>query len=423
MGGRFFPAKLLATPKGRRNRVFPVMVTFWVFLAQVIDQNSSCRDCVRRVQAWRAKAGEQLSDTSTSAYCQARLKLPVALLTRIFEALGEWIKQRHQESYLWQGHKVKVIDGTGMSMPDTKQNRKKWPYAGGQKPGCGFPVVQLVGLFCLNTGRLVRFVTSSWKCHEIPQARQLIGWVHPDEILLADRGFCGWMLIALFLRKQVHVVLRLHQARGDRSGQSVWKKPKRQPNWELSLWKELPADLTMRIVHFRVEIPGFRTQHIALVTSLLDTVAYPDKSLAELYLRRWRVELFYRDIKCSLGLDVLRCKTPDMIEREIWMQAIAYNLVRALMLEAAITHSIDVERLSFKGSIDTLLAWAPLLPVGKPRKSKQFIAELLLVIASDQVPLRPKRSEPRAKKRRPKNYQLLTKPRHRMVVSASRNQK
>jgi len=421
--GRFFPAKLLVTAKGGRDRMFPVLVTFWAFLSQVLTRNGSCRDAVRRVQALRAKAGKELPSDDTSAYCQARANLPLELLRRVFEAIGQWMEQRHQVSYLWAGHNVKVIDGTGMSMPDTKLNREKWPYAGGQKPGCGFPVAQMVGLFCLSTGRLVRFVTSSWKCHEIPQARQLLKWINPSEILLADRGFCGWVLIALFLRKQVHVVLRLHQARKDTSGLCVWKKPQWRRNWERSLWKELPLTLTMRIVHFRVVVPGFRTEQITLVTSLLDTALYPDKALAELYLRRWRVELYYRDIKCSLGLDVLRCNTPDMVEKEIWMQAIAYNMVRAIMLEASITHSIDLERLSFKGTVDTLLSWTPLLPTGKPRKTKQFIDEMLLVIASDTVPLRPKRSEPRVKKRRPKNYQLLTKPRHRMAVSASRNKK
>jgi len=148
----------------------------------------------------------------------------------------------------------------------------------------------------------------------------------------------------------------------------------------------------MRIVCFPIVIAGYRTVHITLVTSLLDTVLYTDQALAELYLRRWRIELYYRDIKCSLGLDVLRCKTPDMVEKEIWMEAIAYNKVQAIMLEAAITHSVDLERLSFKGTVDTLLSWTPLLPTGKPRKTKQFIHDMLLVIASDAVPLRPKRS-------------------------------
>lgn len=403
--------------------MFPLFVVFWAFLSQVLTRNSTCRDAVRRVQALRARAGEEIPDKDTSAYCQARKKLPLELLKKIFDAIGHWMDQRHQAGYLWKGHNVKVMDGTGMSMPDTKKNRKKWPYAGGQKPGCGFPVAQMVGLFCLSTGRLVRFVISSWKCHEIPQARQLLRWLNPGEILLADRGFCGWMLIALFLRKEVHVVLRMHQARKDTSGLCVWKKPQWMVNWEKSLWNELPKTLTLRVVCFRVATPGFRTEKITLVTSLLDTVAYPDTALAELYLRRWRVELYYRDIKCSLGLDVLRCTTPEMVEKEIWMQAIACNMVRAIMLEAYISHNVDLDRLSFKGTVDTLLAWAPLLPTGKPRKTKEYITIMLAVIASDEVPLRPGRSEPRAKKRRPKSYQLLTKPRHLMVVSASRNKK
>jgi len=179
----------------------------------------------------------------------------------------------------------------------------------------------------------------------------------------------------------------------------------------------------MRNVRFPIVIAGYRTEHITLVTSLLNTVLYTDQALADLYLRRWRVEFYYRDIKCSPGLDALRRNTPNMVEKEIWMQAIAYNMVRAIMLEAAIIHDVNIDRPSLKGTVDTQLSWTPLLPTGKPRKTKQFIHEILLVIASDSFPLIPKRSEHRVKKRRPKSYQLLTKPRHLMTVSASRKKK
>jgi hypothetical protein len=206
-----------------------------------------------------------------------------------------WIKRRYRDNYLWQGHRVKVIDGTGMSMPDTDPNRRQWPYAGQQKPGCGFPVAQLVGVFCLGTGRLVKFAISAWKNHEIALARQLIGWVHPGEVLLADRGFCGWGLIALFGRKGVPVVFRLHQARKDKHGISRWKKPRCPQTWERCLWRELPAELVLRIVRFEVEIPGFRTRRIVLATTLLDTARYPDNALIALYMRRWRIELFYKN--------------------------------------------------------------------------------------------------------------------------------
>lgn len=278
-------------------------------------------------------------------------------------------------------------------------------------------------MFCLATGRLVRFAIESWKAHEIPLARLLISWIEKGDILLADRGFCGWGLIALLFRKEVDVVMRAHQARKLKGNRMVWKKPQRMtPTWDKALWSELPEELVMRIVRFRVQVPGFRTQEIELVTTLLDTEAYPDHELARLYLRRWGIELFFRDIKTTLGLDVLRCESPDMVEKEIWMQALAYNLVRALMLEASLTHQVDLARLSFKGTVDTLRQWTPLFA---PRmfSFKRARAELLRIIAADQLPDRPNRSEPRAKKRRPKPYQRLTKPRHQMKVSASRRQK
>jgi hypothetical protein len=304
-------------------------------------------------------------------------------------------------------------------MPDTEANRKRWPYAGGQKPGCGFPTAQMVGLFCLATGRLVRFAIDSWKAHEIPLARLLIGWIKSGEILLADRGFCGWGLIALLQRKGVDVVLRAHQARKLKGRTMRWPKPQRQETWTKALWGELPAALTMRIVRFRIEVPGFRTRQIVLVTTLLDAKAYPDAAIAALYRRRWQVELCFRDIKTTLGLDVLRCQSPTLIEKEIWLHALAYNLVRALMVEAAWTHGVELDRISFKGTVDTLRQWAPLFAAGG-RHQRTHHTQLLRIIAADQVPDRPNRSEPRARKRRPKCYQMLTRPRHQMVVSPSR---
>ncbi|AHF91591.1 transposase IS4 [Opitutaceae bacterium TAV5] len=423
IGGRFLTADVFSKGQGCRDRVFSTRVTFWTFLSQVLDRSCSCREAVRRVQAWYSGRGLGVPDGATGGYCQARRRLPLEVLRKGFASVSLWIKQRHRDAYLWRGHRVKVIDGTGMSMPDTEQNRRQWPYAGQQKPGCGFPVAQLVGVFCLGTGRLVKFATSAWKNHEISLARQLVGWVHKGEVLLADRGFCGWGLIALFARKGVPVVFRLHQARRDNAGISRWKKPQRPETWERCLWRELPRELVLRIVRFQVGVPGFRTRQIALATTLLDPAQYPDHELVALYMRRWRIELFYKDIKITLGLDILRCLTPQMVEKEIWMQAIAYNMVRALMLETAITHDVDIERLSFKGTIDTLRSWLPLLLPAKPRKNRRLIHLITLQIASDPVPLRPLRAEPRTKKRRPKNFQFMTSPRHIMIISASRRKK
>lgn len=279
---------------------------------------------------------------------------------------------------------------------------------------------QLVGLFCLATGRLVRFALDGWQAHEIPLARQLIGWIEPGQIVLTDRGFCGWGFIALLQRKGVDVVMRVHQARKLKGRRMSWVKPQRKTEtWTQALWTELPAALTVRLVRFRVAVPGFRTEQVVLVTTLLDERMYPDEAIAALYRRRWAVELCFRDIKTTLGLDVLRCQSPELIEKEVWLQVTAYNLVRALMLEAAWTHGVALERLSFKGTVDTLRQWTPLMAPAM-FAFKRARQELLRIIAADQVPDRPNRSEPRARKRRPKSYQLLTRPRHQMVVSPSR---
>lgn len=416
---RFIPAAAFAPDGAQRQRVYAPWVTFIAFLGQVLTRGSACREAVRRVQAWCVAGKRSAPDASTSAYCQARARLPLATLRAAHEELGGWIERHARDAWRGCGRAVKVIDGCGVSMPDTAANRAKWPYAGGQKPGCGFPTAQLVGLFCLGTGRLVRFALASWKAHEIPLARQLIAWMQPGEIVLADRGFCGWGFIALLQRKGVDVVMRAHQARTLQGRRMTWAKPQRAATWTPSLWAELPAEIVVRIVRFQVAVPGFRTRAVALVTTLLDAKAYPDEALAALYRRRWAVELCLRDIKTTLGLDVLRCQTPALVEKEIWLQALAYNLVRALMLEAAWTHGVELERLSFKGTVDTLRQWTPLFAPSL-FAFKRAREELLRVIAADPVPLRPNRSAPRVRKRRPKSYQMLTRPRHQMIVSPSR---
>lgn len=190
--------------------------------------------------------------------------------------------------------------------------------------------------------------------------------------------------------------------------------------FDKALWQELPRELAVRLVRFRVECPGFRTESVVLVTTLLDTVAYPDAALAELHRRRWQVEGYFRDLKTTLGLDVLRTQSPELIEREIPLHSFAYNLVRALMLEAACVHSVPLHRVSFKGTLTTLRQWAPILANGSHRLARERYSQLLLALAADLLPVRPNRSEPRAVKRRPKSYQLMTLPRPRMMVSASR---
>jgi hypothetical protein len=419
---RFVPAEVFSKV-GERDRVYTPWVTFVSFLGQVLTRGSSCREAVRRVQSWRLASKQAVPDESTSGYCQARQRLPLEALREVHDQIGQWIQRHRQQTWKWCGRSVRTLDGSGISMSDSDANRAKWPYAGGQRPGCGSPTAKMVGLFCMATGQLIRFALDSWKAHEIPLARQLVGWIEPGEVVLTDRGFCGWGLIALFQRKKIDVVMRAHQARKLQGRTMCWAKPQKQPEtWNKALWAELPEELEVRIVRFRVTIPGFRTEEVVLVTTLVDRQAYPDHTIAELYQRRWSVELCLRDIKTTLGLDVLRCQSPELVEKEIWLQAIAYNLVRALMMEAAWTHTVPLDRLSFKGTVDTLRQWTPLM-APTMFAFKRAREELLRVIATDLVPDRPNRSEPRAIKRRPKTYQRLTKPRAKMVVSPSRLKK
>ena len=417
--GLLVPAKAGA---GSRQRELPRVAVFWAFLGQVLLRGASCRWALARLQADAVAQGRQPSGDSTSAYCQARVALPLAWLQALFAALARWFEPRTKDQ--WCSRTVRLIDGSGFSMPDTAENRQRWSYAGGQKPGCGFPTGKLVGLFCLHTGRLLAFAEGVWKTHDLTLARKLLRALKAGEVLVADRAYCGWLFLVQLLGQKVDFVMRLHQARKARgrrfrSWLEVWKKPQRPAGQSWRFWEKQPAEITVRLVRFQVRARGFRTQSVVVVTSLLDETAFPDSAIAEIYARRWQVELHYRQIKTNLALDVLRGLSPKMIERELWMHAIAYNLVRALLLEAALTHAVPIERLSFKGALDALQVWAE-RALHSRRHRGHARRTLLARIANDQVPLRPGRSEPRARKRRPKAYQFLNRPRRLMRVSASR---
>jgi hypothetical protein len=437
--GYLIPQSLLSrSAKGTnsRERLFSPRLTFWAFLAQVLSPGSSCRDAVRRLLAWWAYQfpKEPLPSTDPSAYCQARGRLEDKSLQRIGAHLAERLERNTPAAELWKGRVVKIADGTTLSMPDTPANQKAWPQSATQKKGCGFPLLKLVGIFSLASGALLRLAQGSKHLHESQLLRQLWDCFCPGDILLADRGFCSYLHIAQLLARGVDVVLRLHQARPAdfRAGRPLgkndrliqWRKPaQRTRAWTKEEFDALPQSLALRRVRYHVAAPGFRTREVILITSLLDPVAYPLTALAELYFQRWNIERHFREIKTLLGLDVRRCRSPKMIGKEVAMHLIAYHLVRALMQEAAIRSHVPLGRLSFKGSLDSLHHFADAIQAaaGKPRKQSALLDTLLRTIAADPLPHRPGRVEPRARKRRPKNYHLLTKPRRQMRVPAHRN--
>jgi len=428
--GHLIPeARLAASETGpnSRERVFTPQVTFWAFVAQILNPGSSCREIVRRVEAWwqETAAGESLSG-STSAYCQARARLDPAALELIAGHLSWSLERNVLNAERWLGGRaVKIVDGTGLSMPDTPANQALWPQPSGQKPGGGFPQLKLVGLFSLSSGALLESVSGNLHVHESLLFRQLWDKLQKGDVLLADRGFCSYAALVSLQQRGVDSVMRLHQKRPAdfRAGRAlgpddrliVWQKPVKRPEaWSVAEFAALPETLTLRMIRLRVASPGFRTREVVLVTTLLDAHAYPADALRDLYGERWNVELHFHQIKVSLAMDVLRCQSPEMIRREVLLQGIAYNLIRCLMQRSAHLHRVALERISFKGSLDTLRQWTSVIAAAgrTPRKQDQLIDQMLSSIARDPVPERPGRSEPRARKRRAKNYQLLTKPRH-----------
>jgi hypothetical protein len=406
-----------------RERIYSVRVTFWTFLYQVLNPGSACRDVVRKLMAWFALLGQALVSEDSSPYCQARRRLDCRTLERALSASAQRADQRACQSWHFHDREVLVGDGTTSDAPDTQANQRAYPQSARQAPGCGFPLVRWVALFSLASGTL-RAVTLGNKHHgELKLFRKLWDELKAGMIFLADRGFCDFVTLAGLSLRQVDSVLRLNATRGYdfRQGKRLgphdrlvtWQKPKRKARTATrKLWRRLPSEITLRLIRYPVTIPGFRPQEIILVTTLLDPVLYPASELAELYLRRWRVELFLRDIKTTLQLDHLKCKTPHMIYRELMMHLIGYNLIRCQMVEAAAIHEVDVERISFKGSLDTIRHFSQVIAQARNRHRRtQLINTMLEALAKDALPDRPDRIEPRSQKRRRKAYPFMTKPR------------
>ena len=433
--GASIPAAFLAPrPAGEnsRKRLFSLEVVFWSFLDQVQTPGGSCREAVLKVMACACRKFSRKKHDSmspdTSAYCQARAKIPLSALDKIQDHLVDRLQTRIPSGELWHGRHVRLVDGTGLSMPDTEANQASWPQSKGQKPGCGFPAMNLVGIFCLHSGALLQAAHGDRQTHETKLFRQLWDTLNPGDLALTDRGFCSFAALAGLHARGVDSLMRLPEKKIRVAISSqlpktpncdvlvTWQRPAQCPKTmspeEFAL---LPESILVRVVRYTIAHPGFRSQSVTLITTLLDP-AISASELADLYFRRWDIELHFREIKIHLNMDILRCKTPDMIERELRMHFIAYNLIRCLMQKAALTHDVDLRRVSFKGALDTLRQFANAIAGAdeNPRIVSALVDEMLLAIARDLVPLRPDRIEPRAKKRRPKNYRLLTKPRREM---------
>ena len=396
--------------------LFPPLVTLWAFIGQVLDPDQSCNRALARIQAHRAANDLPPLSCDTGAYCKARQRLPEEIFPKLCLRLGSALAAKAGAAELWFGRRVKVVDGSSASMPDTPANQAEYPQPDSQKPGCGFPIVAFVAVFCLATGALLALSTGKWFLHDL----SLFYFVREafvfGDILLADRGFCSYAELALMKQRGVDSVLRLHQRRkldfrrgrilGLEDHVVTWAKPaRRSRGLREEDYRRLPDSLTVREVRYRVAAKGFRTREVTLATTLLNADIYFAEALAELYFLRWDVELDFRHLKTTMQMDVLRCKKPAMVRKEIWAHLLAYNLIRSVMWEAAKRSSGRARQLSVKGTMQHVHSFREVPAIAA-------LEDLLLQLVGRQiVPYRPDRIEPRVRKRRPKSYPLMTRPR------------
>ena len=403
--------------------IYTPAVTVWVFLSQCLSPDHSCRDAVARLIAWRLAQGRSPCSADTGAYCTARGDLPEEALHALVRDTGKEVEDQSPETWLWHGRKVRVVDGSTVTMPDTTENQAAYPQQKSQKPGCGFPIARILVIFSLSVGTVLEAAIGKYQ-GKLTGENSLLRGLYPvldeGDVVLADRYFSGWFDIVLPWQRGIDVVVRKHQLRQTDFRQGTWLgkddhlvswvKPPR-PKWmSRSQYLALPDELTLREVRVRVVQKGFRTRSLLVVTTLLDAERYPPEEIALLYRRRWEAELHLRSLKIVLQMDQLRCKKPERVRNEFWTHLLGYNLIRGVMAQAALASGRSPWEISFKGTLQTLSQFLPILL--SKISSEAWCEALLAAIATHIVGNRPDRMEPRKVKRRRKHYQYLCKPRY-----------
>jgi Transposase DDE domain len=407
-----------------KHRIYTPFVTLCLFLSQVLDQDHSCRAAVMRLVLWMALDRRKPCSADTTSYCEARERLPVTVIARLVRETAEKVEAGASDEWLWKGRRVSLVDGSTSSMPDTPRNQQAFPQANTQGVGLGFPLVRYVAIIALATGVVRDLAKGPYQGKETGETallRTLLDRLLPREILLGDRYFASFFLLAELMRRDIDGLFRMHQRRkfDFRRGRALgvedhvvtWTKPAR-PDWmDEETYAQVPSEITVRELRFKVEQPGFRVNDVVLVTTMLDAVEYTKEELADLFLQRWNIELDLRSIKDVLQMDVLRCKSPEMVEKEIWMHVLAYNLIRGVMAQAAEAHNKRPRLLSFKGTLQTITAFQEAIRRAAPKDREFLLQAMLRAIAQHEVGDRPGRFEPRANKRRPKAQRYLMEPR------------
>lgn len=407
--------------------VYTPAVTLWAFLSQVLfkGEQRSCAAAVARVVVLLAALGRRPCSGNTGAYCRARMKLSETVLRRLATEVAAGCEQQVPSEWLWHGRSAYLVDGTAFSMPDTPGNQAEYPQHWKQQKGLGFPLARMVVLLSLATGMIrdVAIGPNRGKGTGEPALlRQLLADFRPGDLLVADRYYCSYFLIALLRELGVDFVARLHQRRecdfrrGRRLGKGdhvvEWVRPVK-PKWmDDQTYERMPESIEVREIHVNVEQAGFRCEELFVVTTLTDAQVYPKDDVAELFRSRWHVELDIEAIKITLDMDVLRCRSPEMVRKEAWTCLLAYNLIRRSMLQSAAASGLRPRQLSFALAVQTIASsWLYMATAEDSSARSSLIDAELSNMSGHLVGNRPDRIEPRAVKRRPKPHALLTKPR------------
>ena len=410
-----------------KDRIYTPLVTLWVFLSQVLSADHSCRAAVARLIAHLVSRGEKPCSAQTGAYCQARERLPEKFFADVACSVGSELDAKVDHRWLFKGRRVYLYDGSTVSMPDTPENQEAYPQVYNQKPGLGFPIARIGAIISLACGAVLNLGVCRYAGKgqsELGLLRALWDLFRPGDIMLADRLMCAWTEMVMLKQRGVDSVCRLtsHRTADFRRGQRLgrgdhivrWDKPQKPRSIDAETYNRLPEFLVVRECFIRVEQPGFRVRTLIVATTLLQADQYSKDDLATLYRARWHAELDLRSLKETLQMRVLRCKTPELVRKELWTHILAYNLIRTIMAQAASKHGLEPRSVSFKGAVQTLEAFQPVIALQAEDDAafRSIVYEhLLAAVARHRVADRPDRYEPRLKKRHPNHYGYLRKPR------------
>ena len=404
-----------------RSTVFTPLLTLKAFIFQVLSPTGSCKEAVAHILMARINFDLPANSMNTGAYCKARLRLLSVHLKAAVTSAGQVLHQQASNGWLWRGHRVVLVDGTTLLMPDTEDNQKVYPQQNAQKPGIGFPIVRLVGLVSLSTGSCIDYVLGPYQgkgTGETSLFSRLINVLNKNDLLLADRYYTSFAIIALLIKQGTPLVFRQRSTvvsdfrRGQRLGAKDHIihliKPKKKPVWMSEEdFAELPDSISVR---------EFSVKGVVYVTTLLNAKAYPKKALAELYQQRWKIELDFRTIKTHMGMEMLRCQTAEMVEKEIAVNLLAYNLIRANIARGACIKYKEPRYLSFMATVQLMRTTVGMCMTRTGKALGELIYPLLLAMTETEIGKRIRPNQPRVIKRRPKAYPLMTKPRKEYVI-------